>query len=343
MKRYITHWVVGRESRSAMYFGILFGTAVFTILAIRGFLAATGYPQLGGDSLHIAHMLWGGIFMLMSIIILIYIHGHRAKIVGAFVGGVGFGFFIDELGKFITNDNDYFYQPTAMLIYIIFVLLWALFEWLDNYAPSTPRQHYIDLLTRLRDSAVNGMSATDKDYIKKQSDAVGLSKKEQTVLFQQIQQFTPRYQPGSVVRAANGMVSRLESALNTLVTNKVTPLIIFATITVSAAASLIIFILALLNNLNIFDAHETIPTIIEVGLLAATLLSIACVMSGFIYSRINWHKTLMWYRRAMLVNVFGTQVFLFYVNQFTAAFGLVFSLLFLYVLTIQVHEYDSKK
>ena len=36
-----------------------FIASVTSILVIRAFLAATGYPQLGGHGLHIAHMLWG--------------------------------------------------------------------------------------------------------------------------------------------------------------------------------------------------------------------------------------------------------------------------------------------
>ncbi len=343
MKKFITQWVAGRESRSATYFGILFGTAVFTILAIRGFLAVTGYPQLGGDSLHIAHMLWGGLFMLVSIIILLYLHGHRAKIAGAFIGGIGFGFFIDELGKFITNDNDYFYQPTAMLIYILFILLWALFEWLDNYVPITPRQLYIDLLTRVRDTATNGMTPDDEAYIRMQSAKLGFTKKEQENLFYEIGRFSPDYQPDSFVRAINAVINRLEASLNAVVKNKVTPFVIYAIMTMSAVASSAIFVVALLNNQNMLDAYSNIPVGIEFGLLVATGLSIICVVCGFVYSHTNRHRTLIWYRRAMLVNVFGTQVFLFYVNQFTAVFGLAFSLLFLYVLTILVGENNGKK
>jgi hypothetical protein len=49
-----------------------------------------------------------------------------AAVLGAVMGGVGFGLFIDELGKFITVNNDYFFRPALSLIYICFALLFVL-------------------------------------------------------------------------------------------------------------------------------------------------------------------------------------------------------------------------
>src|SRR5918997_1555219 len=98
-------------------------SAVLTVLLIRTELWLTNYPQLGGGGLHIAHMLWGGLLMLVALGLLLTYLGRFPLVPAAIVGGVGFGFFIDELGKFITSDNDYFYRPTAALIYLIFLAL----------------------------------------------------------------------------------------------------------------------------------------------------------------------------------------------------------------------------
>jgi len=97
--------------------------AVVVVITLRTFLAATGYPQVGGSRLHIAHLLYGGLGMLLAILMLLMLVGSRVHSVAAWIGGLGFGFFVDELGKFLTTDNNYFFRPAIALIYAIFVLL----------------------------------------------------------------------------------------------------------------------------------------------------------------------------------------------------------------------------
>ena len=99
------------------------GSGLIMVFIIRAFLAVTGYPQIGGIGLHIAHMLWGG-FLMATMILYLLISKKPRKLISASIAGAGFGLFVDEIGKFITSDNNYFFQPAALLIYLIFLFIW---------------------------------------------------------------------------------------------------------------------------------------------------------------------------------------------------------------------------
>src|SRR5438270_358183 len=117
-----------RDVEAGIYLQDLLVAAVVAILLTRLFLGLTGFPRVGGGGLHVAHMLWGGLLMLIALVLLLAVIGKRSKRLAALIGGAGFGLFIDELGKFITEDNDYFFQPTIALIYSLLVLLFLSFR-----------------------------------------------------------------------------------------------------------------------------------------------------------------------------------------------------------------------
>src|SRR5438132_2771557 len=108
-------------------------SAVAAFLGVRFFLGVTGYPRLGGGGLHIAHMLWGGALMVAGVLLLLSYLGQRVRRAAAVVAGLGFGLFIDELGKLITSGNDYFYRPAIALIYVVFVLLFLWWRSLERH------------------------------------------------------------------------------------------------------------------------------------------------------------------------------------------------------------------
>ena len=115
-------------------------SGVASVLIIRIFLEATGYPQLGGGGLHVAHVLWGGFGMLVAMVLLLGFVAATTRHIAAVVGGAGFGAFVDELGKFVTSDNDYFFRPTAALLYAMFVVLFLVVRQVRRYRGLTPRE-----------------------------------------------------------------------------------------------------------------------------------------------------------------------------------------------------------
>ena len=88
----------------------------------RLFLEITGYPQLGNSELHIAHVLWGGLLLFVAALLPLMIANRWIFTLTALLAGIGVGLFIDEVGKFITQSNDYFYPAAAPIIYALFLL-----------------------------------------------------------------------------------------------------------------------------------------------------------------------------------------------------------------------------
>lgn len=122
----------------AQYLQLLWVTAVATVLVTRALLAATGYPQLAGGSIHFAHALWGGLLMSVGLVAALILIGPSSRAIISVVGGVGLGLFVDEVGKFITKTNDYFFRPAAAIIYVLFAGLLLLTIRVKSRQPNDP-------------------------------------------------------------------------------------------------------------------------------------------------------------------------------------------------------------
>src|SRR5438309_4192016 len=140
-----------------------FVSAVSTVILIRILLEATGYPRLGGEGLHIAHVLWGGLGMLVAIVLLLGFLSPGTRHLAAILGGAGFGSFIDELGKFLTSDNNYFFKPTAALLYVLFVICFLAARRLSGSGRLTPVESVANAVEVLREAAGRGLDPIDRD------------------------------------------------------------------------------------------------------------------------------------------------------------------------------------
>jgi hypothetical protein len=130
---------VVRRKEARKYVLLLMISMAVAIGVTRLFLELTGYPQVAGGELHIAHLLWGGLLVFLAALTTLVLSNRWAYSIAAILTGLGVGLFLDEIGKFITRTNDYFYPPAAPIIYVIFLLTLWLYLRLRQPARQEPR------------------------------------------------------------------------------------------------------------------------------------------------------------------------------------------------------------
>ncbi|MEV3904195.1 hypothetical protein AB0K11_17880 [Mycobacterium sp. NPDC050551] len=132
--------------------------AIATILLTRLYLQLTGYPQVGGGDLHIAHALWGGALMMLALLLGWLTLGAGTRIVAVVMGGIGFGLFLDEVGKFVTKDNDYFYGPAAEIMYVLVVLILVGARIFRDFRPLSGRECLASAAAIAADGLARGLA-----------------------------------------------------------------------------------------------------------------------------------------------------------------------------------------
>jgi hypothetical protein len=331
-----------RLSRAAE-FGSLHETllisGVATILVIRTQLWLTNYPQLGGRGLHIAHLLWGGLFMLVAIGLLLTFLGRRVRRLAAIVGGVGFGFFIDELGKFITEDNNYFYRPAAALIYLIFIGLFLLSRAMQRRERLGSRDNLANAVDLLGEAARHDLDEAERRNALALLDRADPDDPLVGPLQSVFGGLVPRpvAPPGPVARVAAGVraLARRFSEWRGFATCVSWLFGVWALASILGVAELVTG-----AALDLGGAHRGYVSdrlgdleFVNIASLASSLLSAALVGRGVLELRRGRRfEAYRSFERALLVAIFVTQVFSFVESQFGAVFGLGIDLLLLVAL-----------
>jgi hypothetical protein len=292
---------------------------VLTVLVTRGLLALTGFPQLGGGGLHIAHVLWGGLLMAVAVVGVLSWAGPVVRPLAALVGGVGFGLFIDEIGKFVTSDNDYFYAPTASLIYVVVVLLVLVGEVIHGRRARDPHE----TLAAAADLAVAGLAGGFSARARRQAralvDAAGeVHGSAQVRALLDAVEDDARELPDPI-----GAVSRAVVATS----RRVVRVRWLPRVTVAVLALATLFTVG--RGIALVAGGADLPWWALAGMLASGAASLVCSGVGLRLVGRDRARGYEWFRRAVLVNLLLTQIFLFRVDQWSAVGGLVVDLVLL--------------
>ncbi len=337
MKLFRRRFMRNLEGRNLLE--IFLVTAAASVLGIRFFLAITGYPSLRPGSLHIAHVLLGGALMAIALIISLGYINKSAYYLTAALGGIGFGAFIDELGKFITGDNNYFFQPTAALIYITFILLYLGIENFVHRPELSEQEKLINVLELAKEVVLEDLDHRERrralDLLKECSPTDPVARALKELLYATNSVAVPRMDIYATCKLrARRLYRRLVQ--KSWFINATVAFFILQAIVPLALASFLLY--ARLEWRA--DLHTIFPTLsfLDLAGLASATLAAAFVIAGIMKMRSSRLEAFHLFKIAVLIQIFLVQVFLFYKAQFLAVLGLAGDICILTVLYYMIRQ-----
>jgi hypothetical protein len=291
--------------------------AVAAVLGNRIFLVITGYPQLGDGTLHISHAIWGAVMMAIAIIVAIAFLPPFTRGFVAFLGGAGFGWFIDELGKFITRQVNYFYQPTFALIYITFVVMYLVFRSIQAREYSQD-EAVLNGLEALKSASIGRLDETRRRSaiaLIEETCASGAIPDRVLSLLRDVPALPPRT-PSAFERFGarwreryRGWTERrsFRGVVNTM-------LVLLAVGSIGTAVSLA-------------SDHARIHGVAEWATVISSLVSGLFYVVGAAMLRRSRLDAYIWFDRGLLVAILVTQVFEFQQEQLAGVVGLTITIL----------------
>ena len=184
----------------------------FSVTATRIFLNLTGFPQVGSGQLHIAHVLWGGLFLFVASLLPLILVNQWALELSSFFAGIGVGLFIDEVGKFITRTNDYFYPSAAPIIYAFFLLTVLVFIQVKHQRSSSPRAQMYAVLEDFAEVLDRDLSKFEYDRLMNQLNGlIETSADEQLIELAKSLRTYLRHQNDRLVPHDPGLLEKIQS------------------------------------------------------------------------------------------------------------------------------------
>lgn len=306
---------------------IMLVCGIATVVLTRGFLAATGYPQVGGSKFHIAHVLYGGLLLTFSLIAVIGLLSPAVRPWASVFGGVGLGLFIDEVGKFVTKDVNYFYKPAIAIIYVCFLALFGVVRWLSRRNFNSDERVLIGL-DALQRASVGSLSRERRGHVLTLLASVDTPMARDVLALLERSAAEPeRETAGRRVRVV------LRHAWHTASEHPRFRQLVLAIIAVSALVSAGEIAYFLRRGIHPLPGGER-------AFLVVTIVADAMALVGALELRRSLLRALHWYDHAILIEITIGQVFLYASQQLAASLNLL-ALLVLWALVRGAIHFES--
>lgn len=307
-----------------------------SVVVTRLYLYLAGYPQIGGGGIHVAHVLWGGLLLLAGSMIQLLYRSLSLVRISAVLTGVGLGLFIDEIGKFITSDNNYFFEPAAAIIYLFFLGLVVTYI---RYFRDTPSE---DEATEIADAlellqGVRGNNLTHREGQELQHSINYLAKSSEPHI-RSLARGMADYVQAHKTTARQDRIERVTTSLQRFIAGAlrtkwvVGALIVVAVLDLAIGLSRLLFmqndiprILDFFYDDN-FSYGAALATVVRSILQAAAGIGLILYLRG--RKRVGYGMMLY----SLLAIVFVVDTFSFYYFQFSAALDVLLDTLLLVLL-----------
>lgn len=324
-------------------------SAVASIIIIRVYLELANYPTIGTGGLHIAHMLWGGFLMLIAIGFQLLFLDRKSLYITAILGGIGFGAFIDELGKFVTSDNNYFFEPTFALIYIIFIFIFLVYRWVLVRVPLYPTEYFVNYLNLLPEVVTHDIDTKQKAQLREyliKAD-LDLEIKEALATIVDRVDVNDDSNDGLYIKTKHWLADKYQL----IVSQPWFPPIVIVLFTLRGLwfVGVSLLYLVQLSFLGVFSIFSTntppspiqLNGFFDIGGFLITLLVNAFLVLGIYFLRRNYLRGLVWLQRSTLISLLLGQFFAFYQDQLIAVVGVVTDLLILNILGYMITQEEA--
>jgi hypothetical protein len=344
-----------KRYRSERYVLISLVTFALTVVALRGILKLTGYAQIGNDTVHIAHVLWGGLALFAAALLLLAISNRWALVLGAVLSGGGVGLFIDEVGKFITQSNNYFTPAAAPIIYALFLATVLVYLRVRRPPGRDVRGEMYRALEQMSGVLDHEMSRHDLNELARRLEQIQASAKGEAVrvLAASMLAFVEAERP-RIVEPQPGRMQRFSVqvrlwARRVFTRSRLRAFLIFALLVGGVYAVLDMALLAFLAVAPASGATEFLRSLVSAGELAAlgdkVWFSVRAVLEGGVGVAMLAGAVLMGLRRewrglsvavaGLIVDLTVVNLLVFYQDQFKALIGTAVQ----YVVLVAVFSY----
>lgn len=343
-----------RDLQAGSYLDTFIVTAIGAILFIRFYLRITGYPQVGGETLHIAHMLWGGLLMMIALGILFSFLSRAATMVAVVLGGFGFGTFIDEVGKFVTQDNDYFFKPSVAIMYGTFVVFYVLGRLLHGRRGYTKTEYLVNAMKEMEELAMQDLDEEEKQkaliYLNRSDPGHPLTAALRNVLLNA--DLVPVESPNLLVRTRNWLHKTYLRVADLPVFAKALTLFFVVEMIIKLSNMFGFIFLGDLDQQEILDqrvvAAHLATRVQDLGFTEKAEIMVGAVEAVIVFlgilklrkSRLHAYRL---FRTSILIDLFIGEIFVFAREEFSALIGFTFNLLVLIALAYLIEREKLKE